>query len=76
MPTWWWMAAAAHGSSTSPSRAARCQGHDAGWARRSVLHVAELHEANGILTVDRNAPAYIHMLPPPINKKSDMAGEW
>jgi hypothetical protein len=52
------------------------KGHDFGWARRSVLHVTELHEANGILTVDRNAPATIHMLPPPQNKKSDMVGAW
>jgi hypothetical protein len=52
------------------------EGHDRGWARRSVLHVSELHEADGLLTVDRNAPAYIHMLPPPVNKKSDMAGAW
>jgi len=47
-----------------------------GSARQSVLHVSELHEAGGVLTVDRNAPAYIRMLPPPINKKSDMAGRW
>jgi hypothetical protein len=52
------------------------QGHDQGWSRHSFLHVTELHEANGILTVDRNAPATIHMLPPPENKKSDMAGAW
>ena len=52
------------------------KGHDFGWARRSVLHVTELHEANGILTVDRNAPATIHMLPPPANKKSDVAKPW
>jgi hypothetical protein len=39
--------------------------------RRTVLHVTELHEADGVLTVDRNAPANIHMLPPPKNKKSD-----
>ena len=45
-------------------------------ARRSVLHVTELHEQDGILTVDRNAPAYIHMLPPPKNKKSDVAKAW
>jgi hypothetical protein len=45
-----------------------------GWARRSVLHVTELHEQDGILTVDRNAPADIHLLPPPKNKKSDVAG--
>jgi hypothetical protein len=44
---------------------------EATWQRRSVLHVTELHEKDGILTVDRNAPAYIHMLPPPKNKKSD-----
>jgi beta-xylosidase len=50
--------------------------HDASWARRSVLHVTELHEKNGTLTVDRNAPATIHMLPPPTNKKSDMLGAW
>ena len=47
-----------------------------GSARRSVLHVSELHGAGGVLTVDRNAPAEIHMLPPPMNKKSDMAGAW
>jgi beta-xylosidase len=52
------------------------EGHDPGWSRRSFLHVTELHEANGILTVDRNAPAYIHMLPPPQNKKSDLVGAW
>jgi len=45
-------------------------------ARRSVLHVTELHEHDGVLTADRNAPSYIHMLPPPQNKKSDMAKEW
>ncbi len=50
--------------------------HDAGWARRSFLHVTELHEKDGVLTVDRNAPAYIHMLPPPGNKKSDQLGMW
>ena len=55
---------------------ADAQSHDAGWGRRSVLHVTELHEANGVLTVDRNAPATIHMLPPPKNKKSDMAKAW
>ena len=55
---------------------ADAQGHDFGWARRSFLHVTELHEANGILTVDRNAPATIHMLPPPANKKSDVAKPW
>jgi sucrose-6-phosphate hydrolase SacC (GH32 family) len=47
-----------------------------GWGRRSVLHVTELHEANGVLTTDRNAPAYIHMLPPPKNKKSDVLKSW
>ena len=52
------------------------EGHDRGWARRSVLHVTELHEQDGVLTVDRNAPAYIHMLPPPKNKKSDVAKPW
>ena len=45
-------------------------------ARRSVLHVTELHEKDGVLSVDRNAPAYIHMLPPPKNKKSDVAKAW
>jgi hypothetical protein len=44
--------------------------------RRTVLHVAELHTANGILSVDRNAPANIHLLPPSKNKKSDVAGAW
>jgi hypothetical protein len=47
-----------------------------GYGRRSVLHVTELHEKDGVLTVDRNAPAYIHMLPPPANKKSDVAKAW
>jgi hypothetical protein len=47
-----------------------------GYSRRSVIHVTELHEKDGILTVDRNAPAYIHMLPPPKNKKSDSANAW
>jgi hypothetical protein len=49
---------------------------DPNWKRRSVLHVTELHEKDGILTVDRNAPASIHMLPPPKNKKSDVANAW
>jgi hypothetical protein len=49
---------------------------DANWKRRSVLHVTELHEKDGVLTVDRNAPATIHMLPPPKNKKSDVAKAW
>jgi len=44
--------------------------------RRSVLHVSELHEAGGVLSVDRNVPAAIHMLPPPQNKKSDVAKAW
>jgi len=52
------------------------EGHDRGWGRHSVLHVVELQETGGVLTVDRNAPAEIHMLPPPANKKSDMAGAW
>jgi len=30
---------------------------DPNWKRRSFLHVTELHEKDGILTVDRNAPA-------------------
>jgi Glycosyl hydrolases family 43 len=52
------------------------EGLERGWARRSVLHVTELHETQGVLTVDRNAPAGIHMLPPPKNKKSDVAKAW
>ncbi len=55
---------------------ADADGHDPNWKRRSVLHVTELHESNGILTVDRNTPANIHMLPPPKNKKSDVAPAW
>jgi hypothetical protein len=51
-------------------------GHERGWARRSFLHVTELHEKDGVLTVDRNAPATIRMLPPPRNKKSDGAKAW
>jgi hypothetical protein len=41
-----------------------------------TLHMTELHEANGVLTMDRNAPAYIHMPPQPINNKSDMMEPW
>ncbi|HEY4380570.1 MAG TPA: hypothetical protein VGN01_09515 [Acidobacteriaceae bacterium] len=52
------------------------EGQPAGWARRTYLHVTELHEKDGILTVDRNAPATIHLLPPPANKKSDVAKPW
>jgi beta-xylosidase len=52
------------------------KGRDANWARRSVLHVTELYEKDGIITVDRNAPAPIHMLPSPVNKKSDKLGAW
>lgn len=55
---------------------ADAEGHDPSWGRRSVLHVTELHEKDGVLTVDRNAPAYIHLLPPPRNKKSDVAKAW
>lgn len=44
---------------------------DPNWKRRTVMHVTELHEKRGVITVDRNAPAEIHMLPPPVNKKSD-----
>jgi hypothetical protein len=47
-----------------------------GYGRRSVLHVTELHEKDGIITVDRNAPAFIHLLPPPRNKKSDVEKAW
>jgi beta-xylosidase len=47
-----------------------------GAGRRSVLQVTELREKDGVLTVDRNAPATIRMLPPPKNKKSDVAGAW
>jgi hypothetical protein len=50
--------------------------NDPTWRRRSALHVTELHDTNGILTVDRNAPANIHLLPPPKNKKSDIADGW
>lgn len=41
-----------------------------------TLHVTELQKANGVLTVDCNAPAYIHMPPQPINNKSDMMEPW
>lgn len=44
---------------------------DPNWGRRSVIHVTELHEIGGVITVDRNVPAAIHLLPPPENKKSD-----
>ena len=50
--------------------------NDPTWRRRSVLHVTELHEKDGILTADRNSPSTIHMLPPPKNKKSDIAKPW
>jgi beta-xylosidase len=49
---------------------------DPNYKRRTVMHVSELHEAGGVLTVDRNVPANIHMLPPPRNKKSDVAAAW
>jgi hypothetical protein len=55
---------------------ADAEGHDRGWSRHTFLHVTELHEKDGIITTDRNAPAYIHMLPPPKNKKSDVAKAW
>jgi hypothetical protein len=57
-----------NGENTSPN--------SRGYGRRSVLHVTELHDKDGIITTDRNAPAYIHLLPPPKNKKSDMAKAW
>ena len=49
---------------------------DPNWKRHTVLHVTELHEKDGVLSVDRNAPAPIRLLPPPKNKKSDSAGAW
>lgn len=41
------------------------------WRRRTVMHVTELREKTGLLTVNRDAPAEIRMLSPPANKKSD-----
>lgn len=55
----------------TPQSGADAKPGDPNWKRRTVMHVTELHEKGGILTVDRNAPAEIHMLPPPKNKKSD-----
>jgi len=49
---------------------------DPQWKRRTVMHVTELHEKGGVLQVDRDVPAAIHMLPPPKNKKSDVAEAW
>jgi beta-xylosidase len=49
---------------------------DPNWKRHTDLHVTELHESDGVLTVDRNAPAEIHMIPPPRNKKSDVSAAW
>jgi len=49
---------------------------DPQWKRHTVMHVTELHENGGVLQVDRDAPAAIHMLPPPKNKKSDVAEAW
>ena len=33
------------------------------WKRRSVLQIAELTEKNGIISVDRDAPAHIRLKP-------------
>lgn len=49
---------------------------DPNWRRHTDLQVTELHEKEGALTVDRNAPANIHVLPPSKNKKSDVAKAW
>lgn len=37
---------------------------DSEWRRRSVLQVAELHEKNGAITIDRGAPVRIQLQPP------------
>lgn len=37
---------------------------DPDWKRRSVLQIAELKEADGILTADRNAPTRVLLAPP------------
>lgn len=37
---------------------------DPAWHRRSVLQIAELEEREGMLVVDREAPTYVHLVPP------------
>ena len=37
---------------------------DPNWHRRSVLQIVELHERDGIVTVDRDAPTLVHLTPP------------
>lgn len=34
---------------------------DKGWARRTVIQITELHEQDGVVTVDRNAPAEVDL---------------
>jgi hypothetical protein len=55
----------------TPQSGADAKPDDPTWKRRTVMHATELQGKVGILTVDRNAPVEIHMLPPPTNKKSD-----
>jgi hypothetical protein len=55
----------------TPQSGADAKPGEPDWKRRTVMHVAELHEDGGRIRVDRNTPAAIHMLPPPRNKKSD-----
>ncbi len=55
----------------TPQSGADAKPGDPLWRRRTVIHVTELHEDRDVLTVDRNMPAHIRMLPPPRDKKSD-----
>lgn len=40
-------------------------GTDPNWHRRSVLQMVEMHEKDGVISVDRNAPTTVRLTPPP-----------
>lgn len=37
---------------------------DPNWHRRSVLQIVEMHEQDGVIAVDRNAPTHVRLTPP------------
>jgi beta-xylosidase len=45
-------------------RGADAQGKDPDWNKRTVIQVAELKEAGGIITCDRNQPVHVELRPP------------
>jgi len=45
-------------------RGADAQGKDPDWNKRTVIQVAELQEAGGIITCDRNQPVHLALRPP------------